>query len=187
MGTPATITIDQGLRSNERLGRHHTTRVARSSPNIWGLFPPADPALTHSAAAPPVEESLRQVPEPGTLALLGLGLCGVGASGPGRPARASRRGGPGVVASREAVRRMLSCLQMIAAEDLCGDEWAEWYRLTPQERWAHSQALWPAFLALGGRLDPEPDTDSPFFDADAWRAVPADGRPGVRVLRRGRV
>lgn len=76
---------------------------------------------------------------------------------------------------------------MIPVEDVCEDEWAEWYALTPQERWQRSQALWPAFLELGGSLDPEPDTDGPFFDAAAWRPVRADGRPGVRVLRRGGV
>jgi len=76
---------------------------------------------------------------------------------------------------------------MVAIEDVCDDEWAEWYRLTPEERWDRSQALWPAFLALGGTLDAEPDTQSPFFDADTWRPLPSDGRPGVRVLRRGGV
>ena len=76
---------------------------------------------------------------------------------------------------------------MVAIEDICDDEWAEWYRLTPQERWDRSQALWPTFLVLGGTLDAEPDTQSPFFDADTWRPVPPDGRPGVRVLRRSGV
>jgi hypothetical protein len=74
---------------------------------------------------------------------------------------------------------------VIPIEDVCDDDWAEWYQLTPQQRWARSQALWPTFLALGGSLDPEPDTHSPFFDAPTWRALPPDGRPGVRVLRRG--
>ena len=76
---------------------------------------------------------------------------------------------------------------MVPIEDVCDDEWAEWYLLTPQERWARSQAMWPMFLALGGSLDPEPDTHSPFFDADSWRPVPAHGRPGMRILRRGGV
>ena len=76
---------------------------------------------------------------------------------------------------------------MIDAEDLVGPEWAEWYRMSPAERWAESEKLWAVYLALGGSLDPEPDTDSPFFDADAAGAVPVDGRPGVRVLRRGGV
>ena len=73
---------------------------------------------------------------------------------------------------------------MIRAEDLVGDEWAEWYRLTPQERFRQSMLLWDTYLALGGTLDPEPDTQSPFFDADEWRQSVTHGRPGVRVLRR---
>ena len=76
---------------------------------------------------------------------------------------------------------------MIEPEDICEPEWAEWYRMTPQERWAESQKLWSTYLALGGSLDPEADTQSPFFDADARRPVPADGRPGVRVIRRSGV
>lgn len=63
------------------------------------------------------------------------------------------------------------------------EEWLEWYALTPQERWRESSRLWETFFLLGGSLEPEPDMDNPFFDAEAWRPVPADGRPGVRVLR----
>ena len=71
------------------------------------------------------------------------------------------------------------------AEELVGAEWAEWYFLTPQERWRESSKLWETYLALGGSLEPEPDTQSPFFDAEEWRALFANGRPGVRILRRG--
>ncbi len=76
---------------------------------------------------------------------------------------------------------------MISAEELVGEEWAEWYRLTPAQRWRESQKLWQTYLALGGSLDPEPDTQSPFFDPSARSPRAADGRTGVRVLRRGRV
>ena len=41
------------------------------------------------------------------------------------------------------------------------------------------------YLALGGSLDPEPDSQSPFDDPETWRESAAHGRPGVRVLRRG--
>jgi hypothetical protein len=75
----------------------------------------------------------------------------------------------------------------IKPEDLVGEEWAEWYRLTPAERFIESMKLWETWLALGGSLEPEPDTQSPFFDAEEWRANAADGRAGVRVLRRGGV
>ena len=73
---------------------------------------------------------------------------------------------------------------MIQPEQLVEGEWAEWYRLTPVQRWLESEKLWQTYLALGGSLDPEPDTQSPFFDAATWRPKPVDGRPGVRVVRR---
>ena len=72
-------------------------------------------------------------------------------------------------------------------EELVGEEWADWYRLTPQERFIESMKLWDTYLALGGSLEPEPDTQSPFFDPGEWRENAAHGRPGVRVLRRGGV
>jgi hypothetical protein len=78
-------------------------------------------------------------------------------------------------------------LREIDAEDVVGEEWAEWYRLTPQQRFRESMKLWDAYLALGGSLEPEPDTQSPFFDAEEWGAGAAHGRAGVRVLRRGGV
>ena len=62
-------------------------------------------------------------------------------------------------------------------------EWLDWYSLSPSQRWEQSGRLWETYLALGGNLEPEPDTQSPFFDADSWRPLPAHGRPGVRVLR----
>jgi len=76
---------------------------------------------------------------------------------------------------------------MIQPEQWVEGEWAEWYRLTPVQRWLESEKLWQTYLALGGSLDPEPDTQSPFFDARASRPRPAHGRTGVRILRRGRV
>ena len=47
---------------------------------------------------------------------------------------------------------------VIKPEQLVGEEWAEWYRLTPVQRWLESEKLWQTYLALGGSLDPEPDT-----------------------------
>jgi hypothetical protein len=76
---------------------------------------------------------------------------------------------------------------MISAEQLVGEELAEWYSLTPQERWRESAKLWEVYLSLGGSLDPEPDTQSPFFDPNAPSSRPVDGRPGLRVIRRGGV
>ena len=76
---------------------------------------------------------------------------------------------------------------MIQPEELVGEEWAEWHRLSPAQRWLESEKLWETFLALGGSLDPEPDTQSPFFDPKAPRPRSAHGRAGVRVIRRGGV
>jgi len=75
----------------------------------------------------------------------------------------------------------------IVAEDVVGPEWAEWFCLTPEQRFLESMKLWDTYLALGGSLEPEPDTQSPFFDPQEWRENAAHGRPGVRVLRRGGV
>lgn len=66
-------------------------------------------------------------------------------------------------------------------------EWADWYALTPLERLEESSKLWQTYLKLGGSLDPEPDSQSPFFDPEEWRAVALDGRPGMRVVRRSGV
>jgi hypothetical protein len=76
---------------------------------------------------------------------------------------------------------------MIEPEDIVEGEWADWYRLTPLERWHESEKLWVAYLQMGGSLDPEPDTQSPFFDDSAPSARPVDGGTGLRVLRRGGV
>ena len=75
----------------------------------------------------------------------------------------------------------------VSAVDLRGHEWAEWYGLSPQQRWRASEELWATYLALGGSLDPEPDTQSPFFDAAERSQMSADGRSGVRVIRRSGV
>ena len=72
-------------------------------------------------------------------------------------------------------------------ESIVGPEWAEWYRLSPVQRWQESEKLWQTFLELGGSLDPEPDTQSPFFDAGVPGQRSPHGRPGVRVVRRGGV
>ncbi len=53
----------------------------------------------------------------------------------------------------------------IPSGQLVGDVWAKWYSMTPRERWSESSKLWATYLALGGSLEPEPDTHSPFSDA----------------------
>lgn len=76
---------------------------------------------------------------------------------------------------------------MIQPEELVGGEWAEWYRLTPVQRWLESEKLWQTYLALGGSLDPEPDTQSPFFDAQEYRQESAKQKRIMRIIRKGRV
>ena len=76
---------------------------------------------------------------------------------------------------------------MISPEELVGAEWAAWYRLSPVERWRESEQLWQIYFHLGGSLDTQPDTQSPFFDPSESSTRPPDGRSGMRVLRRSRV
>ncbi|MCP4664997.1 MAG: hypothetical protein GY849_01420 [Deltaproteobacteria bacterium] len=47
----------------------------------------------------------------------------------------------------------------------------DWYRMSPEERFAESQKLWEVFLLFGGSYDPEPDSQSPFYFEDR------EGRP----------
>ena len=72
---------------------------------------------------------------------------------------------------------------MIQPEQLVAGEWAEWYRLTPVQRWLESEKLWQTYLALGGSLDPEPDTQSPFFDPKEARQTSAKQRKIDRTVR----
>ena len=76
---------------------------------------------------------------------------------------------------------------MIQPEELVGEELAAWYRLSPVERWRESERLWQIYFHLGGSLETQPDTESPFFDPGAPSIRPSDGRPSVRILRRSRV
>ena len=65
------------------------------------------------------------------------------------------------------------------------EEEKEWAMLSPVQRYLESCKLWTTFLTLGGSLDPEPDSQSPFDFPELQRAVPADGRSGVHFIRRG--
>jgi hypothetical protein len=76
---------------------------------------------------------------------------------------------------------------MITPEEIVGEEWASWYRLSPQECTHESEKLWQLYFYLGGSLDTQPDTQSPFFDPDASSGSTAHGRSGMRILRRSRV
>jgi hypothetical protein len=61
-----------------------------------------------------------------------------------------------------------------ARDDL--DAWREWYLLTPQERWEESMKLWQFYLSVGGSLDPQPDSQSPFDSVMPRGTPPAYGR-----------
>jgi hypothetical protein len=67
------------------------------------------------------------------------------------------------------------------------EEWQEWARLTPMERFRESEKIFAQYLAMGGSLDPDPDPTSPFDAAYERRPDPALGRAGLRVVRRGPV
>jgi hypothetical protein len=43
------------------------------------------------------------------------------------------------------------------------DEEREWFNLTAQKRILETTKLWQLYIALGGKLDPEPDPQSPFY------------------------
>ena len=43
---------------------------------------------------------------------------------------------------------------MVEPEDIVSGEWADWYRLTPLQRWHASGELWAHYLSIGGRLIP---------------------------------
>ena len=49
---------------------------------------------------------------------------------------------------------------------IAADETKEWLSLTPAERIKETTKLWQLYLSLGGRLDPEPDPQSPFYFPD---------------------
>jgi hypothetical protein len=42
------------------------------------------------------------------------------------------------------------------------NETTDWYKLSLAERFEESQKLWEIFILMGGDLEPEPDTQSPF-------------------------
>ena len=73
---------------------------------------------------------------------------------------------------------------MTTGPDKFVDEPDEWAAMTPQERWAESAKLWEFYLAMGGSLDPEPDSQSPFDFEELQRAVPPVRRPGLHPVRR---
>jgi hypothetical protein len=67
------------------------------------------------------------------------------------------------------------------------DEYKEWVRMTPQERWRETCILWAWYLSVGSSLEPEYDSQSPFNDiyygdslAAAMHARPVERRYSSR-------
>ncbi len=67
------------------------------------------------------------------------------------------------------------------------DEEQEWLNLTPAQRIIESGKLWQLYLSLGGSLDPEPNSQSPFYFPEIRSKKPFNRRSGVYHLRRRRV
>ena len=55
---------------------------------------------------------------------------------------------------------------MINLEDIVEPEWLDWYRKTPQERLLATEEAWGIFRELGGSLEPDVDTQSPFWSRE---------------------
>jgi hypothetical protein len=66
------------------------------------------------------------------------------------------------------------------------EEVLEWYRMTPQERWAESMRLWDIFYLLGGRLESNYfDSQGPFYDASRQSDADSfDEGPSLASFRR---
>jgi len=63
------------------------------------------------------------------------------------------------------------------------DEDREWLQLEPVERLLETTKLWEIYRLMGGNLDPEPDTQSPFYIFQTPRPLSANRRTGVHNLR----
>lgn len=64
------------------------------------------------------------------------------------------------------------------------DEEQEWLHLNPAQRLRETTKLWSIYLALGGSLDPGPNSQSPFHFPEKSSAVSANRRTGLHRLRR---
>ena len=63
------------------------------------------------------------------------------------------------------------------------DEDEEWLQLKPVERLLETTKLWAIYRLMGGDLDPEPDTQSPFYVFQTSRPLSVNRRTGVHNLR----
>lgn len=63
-------------------------------------------------------------------------------------------------------------------------DFIEWLYLSPAERMARSGELWDMYITYGGTFEADLDPQSPFFDPEASAKSIADGRTGLRLIRR---
>ena len=49
------------------------------------------------------------------------------------------------------------------------DEDIEWFSFTPAQKISETTKLWKFYIALGGSLNPEPDSQSPFYFKEILR------------------
>ena len=61
---------------------------------------------------------------------------------------------------------MVCFFAMVNLEDIIEPEWLEWYRKTPQERLLATEEAWAIYLELGGSLDPDVDSQCPFWSKE---------------------
>jgi hypothetical protein len=78
---------------------------------------------------------------------------------------------------------------MIDLEDIVEPEWLEWYRKTPQERFRESQKLFSDYRQMGGSLEPDVDSESPFWTPEDLRMFACSisesrGKAGLRMEER---
>lgn len=64
---------------------------------------------------------------------------------------------------------------MIDLEDIVEPEWLEWYRKTPQERLLATEEAWGIYLELGGSLEPDADSQSPFWSREDLERFAREG------------
>jgi hypothetical protein len=56
--------------------------------------------------------------------------------------------------------------RMIDLSEIVEPEWLDWYRKTPQERLLATGEAWSNYLELGGSLEPDADSQSPFWSRE---------------------
>ena len=73
---------------------------------------------------------------------------------------------------------------MVDLSTIVEPEWLDWYRKTPQERLLATSEAWENYLELGGSLEPDIDSQCPFWSRDelkkfALQKASTSGRPVI--------